>query len=71
MEWICPRCNENDLQKPIERNSISDVDGKTWICISCGRMEGVIKFFRAKGIKENIPERELHLEQKFKEKLGK
>lgn len=67
---LCPRCEEKDLLEPIERNSVSNEDKKTWICNTCGRMENVILFFKAKGLRKNIPEREFELEKKFKEKLG-
>lgn len=67
---LCPRCNETEMLEPIEKNAVSNEDKKTWICISCGRMENVILFFIAKGLRSKIPEREFILEKKFKERLG-
>ena len=66
----CPRCEENDLLEPVEKNAISEIDRKTWICTACGRMESVMKFFRAKNLKERIPKKELEFESRFKMRLG-
>ena len=66
----CPRCEENDLLEPVEKNAISELDKKTWICPTCGRMEGVMQFFRAKQMIDRIPKKELDFESRFKMRLG-
>jgi len=66
----CPRCEETNLLEPVEKNAISELDKKTWICTTCGRMEGVMQFFRAKQMKERIPKKELEIESRFKMRLG-
>ncbi len=67
---LCPRCKETELYEPIERNAVSNADKKTWICVTCGRMENVMLFFMAKGLRNKIPKKEFEIEKKFKEKLG-
>jgi len=67
---LCPRCDQNELKDPIELNAVSEIDKKSWICITCGRMEGIMMFWRAKGLIERIPKKEIEIENRFKMRLG-
>lgn len=40
----CPSCNYNELEKPLERNSLSRKDNKTYICSSCGTREALEEY---------------------------
>lgn len=67
---LCPRCDENDLREPIEHNAISEIDKKTWICITCGRMEGIMLFWKARQRLDKVPKKEFEIEKRFKMRLG-
>lgn len=66
----CPRCEEDVMKDPIEGNSISNEDKKTFICFNCGLNENRILFFIAKERKDKIPKLQVELSKKFREKLG-
>lgn len=40
---VCPRCFENELVIPIERNALSRLDNETYICSECGMDEALIE----------------------------
>lgn len=64
----CPRCGEATMKDPVEKNSISVEDEKTYICSNCGINETRINFFKAKG--KEVDAEQLELTRKFREKLG-
>jgi len=66
----CPRCGNEVLKNPIELNSISEEDGKTYICSDCGLNETRMNWFKAKNLIENIPKKQFELQKKFRERLG-
>ena len=66
----CPRCGRIRLEEPIETNSISTEDKKTYICSDCGINETRILFFLAKSLDEKIPADQRELSKKFRERLG-
>lgn len=66
----CPRCGEDVMKEPIEKNSITNEDKKTFICFNCGLTENRIIFFKAKNRKNMIPKIQVELSKKFREKLG-
>lgn len=66
---ICPRCSMDTMKDPIELNSLSNEDEKTFICSSCGINETRIGFFKAKNLMEKIPLEQLDLQKKFRERL--
>ena len=41
---LCPGCNENELQMPMVRNSLSRRDNATYICNPCGTAEAFADF---------------------------
>ncbi len=65
----CPRCGKEVLKNPIELNSISEEDGKTYICSDCGLNETRMNWFKAKNLLDNIPKKQLELRKKFRERL--
>jgi len=67
---VCPRCNENLLKSPIGHNAISQEDGRTFICSSCGVNESRMKWFKAKRINDRIPKEQLQMTKQFRAKLG-
>ncbi len=67
---LCPRCEQNELHEPIESNAISEIDKKSWICHTCGRMEGIMMFWRHKERLDRIPKKEFEIEKRFKMRLG-
>jgi len=67
---VCPRCNNQKMEEPIETNSVTKIDGKTWICNTCGKLEVLIEFYKSKGVTGKISDKELELEKKFKERIG-
>jgi DNA-directed RNA polymerase subunit M/transcription elongation factor TFIIS len=67
---VCPRCNENLLKSQIGHNAISQEDGMTFICSSCGVNESRMKWFKAKRISGRIPKEQLQMTEKFRNKLG-
>jgi len=66
----CPRCGRIRLKEPLETNSISIEDKKTYICSDCGISETRIAFFLAKSLDEKIPSDQKELTKKFRERLG-
>lgn len=66
----CPRCGKIKLKEPIETNSISEEDKKTYICSDCGVNESRILFFLAKSMDEKIPADQKEISKKFRERLG-
>ena len=66
----CPRCGENKLKEPLETNSISNEDQKTYICSDCGITETRIAFYLAKSLDEKIPADQREISKKFRERLG-
>lgn len=66
----CPRCGMHTLKDPIEHNSISVEDEKTYICSNCGTNEIRMNFFKAKGKIDEVDKNELELTKKFRERLG-
>lgn len=67
---VCPRCNENLLKNPIGHNAISQEDGKTFICGSCGINESRMKFFKAKNVDDRIPKEQIDMTKNFRMTLG-
>lgn len=64
----CPRCGMHIMKEPIEKNSISVEDEKTYICSNCGINETRMNFFKAKG--KEVDKDQLEMTKKFREKLG-
>lgn len=67
---VCPRCNETVLKNPIGSNAISNEDGKTPICSSCGVNESRMSFFKVKGLHRKIPKEQIEMTKNFRIKLG-
>ena len=66
----CPRCGMDIMRDPIQLNSISIEDEKTYICSDCGISETRIQWFKTKNKHNEIPQEQLDLQKKFREKLG-
>ncbi len=66
----CPRCGKETMKDPTEANSLSNEDEKTYICSDCGINETRMNWFIAKSLPENIPEDQLEMQKKFRERLG-
>lgn len=66
----CPRCGKDNMKDPIQLNSISNEDEKTFICSDCGINETRLAWFRAKNLVEKIPDEQLELQNKFRKRLG-
>jgi len=66
----CPRCGKIRLKEPIETNSISEEDKKTYICSDCGINETRILFYLAKSLDEKIPAEQKEMSKRFRERLG-
>jgi len=65
----CPRCGMDIMRDPIQLNSISIEDEKTYICSDCGISETRIMWFKAKNLEDKIPQEQLDLQKKFSDKL--
>jgi len=66
----CPRCLNDEMKNPIELNSISNEDEKTYICSDCGINETRLLFYLAKDLMDKIPKEQLDLRRKFRERIG-
>ena len=66
----CPRCGKDTMKDPVESNSLSNEDEKTYICSDCGISETRINWFIAKSLPDNIPLDQLEIQKKFRERLG-
>lgn len=66
----CPRCGESKMKSPITKNSISNEDEKTFICLDCGINETRMAFFLAKKLYNKIPKEQYDIRNKFRKELG-
>lgn len=60
----------NLLKNPISHNAITQEDGKTFICGSCGVNESRMKFFKAKDVDDRIPKEQIEMTKNFRISLG-